>query len=206
MSELLSISHYILGTKVLGPFLRNALWVSGCCFNCDGCLAKEMNKQNPKSISTHELANVFLTTKAEGVTISGGEPFLQSKALSEMIDIIREERDYGVIIYSGYTIDELIQKDDLDINNLLSKTDILIDGRYIKDLDDGKPYRGSSNQRIIPLTDRYSGYISDYYNSQNKRSIEIQIDRNSFYLVGVPSQHGLETWKELTRKVKEDAF
>lgn len=198
----LRISHYVNETKVLGPFVRSALWVHGCCFDCEGCIAKEMNNGPYKTVSPSELAEVFLNIEGvEGITISGGEAFLQAEGLAEMIGLIRSKRDYGVIIYTGFTIEALRAKKDASVDALIELADIIIDGNYVKELDDGQPYRGSSNQRILLISDRYREVAKDYY-VPGKRNIEINVTEKNIYMVGVPSEHGLKTWKDLKRKAE----
>lgn len=203
MAEL-RISHYVDETKVLGPFVRSALWVHGCCFNCEGCLAREMNSREYKAADAEKLAEHFLSVKdTDGITISGGEPFLQAEALSLMIRRIRDTRpDYGVIIYTGFTLEELKDKNNASTDELLGMADIIIDGKYVKELDDGVPYRGSSNQRILLLTDRYKDISKEYYNTSGKRNIEIQVTGKNIYMVGVPSENGLKIWEDLERKAE----
>lgn len=199
----IDISHFVTETKVLGPFIRSALWVHGCCFNCPGCVAYDMNRADAKYVSVDYLAEQFIAiTGTEGITISGGEPFLQAEALSELIKLIRTKRpDYGVIIYTGFVIEALKEKRDSAIDELISLADIIIDGNYVRELDDGKPYRGSSNQRILLISDRYRTTVDEYY-SGDKRNIEIKVTEKNIYMVGVPSEYGLKTWKELKRKAE----
>lgn len=202
MSEI-DISHYVTETKVLGPFVRSALWVHGCCFNCDGCIAADMNRAEPKYVTAEYLAEIFAGVEGtEGITISGGEPFLQAEGLAEMITAIRRVRgDYGVIIYTGFTIEALREKKDSAVDRLAELADIIIDGNYVRELDDGKPFRGSSNQRILLISDRYKE-VADTYYSADKRNIEINVTGKNIYMVGVPSEYGIRTWKELKRKAE----
>lgn len=203
MNSKVDTSHYVLSTNVLGPYRRSALWVHGCCFDCDGCIAKEMNLQASNYIDVQELVTIFAGNEdTEGITISGGEPFLQATALADLIEGIKKERDYGVIVYTGFLMDELKVKADKEIERLLSKIDIIIEGRYQKELDDGLPYRGSSNQRIVLLTDRYRDVYEQYYFSSKKRDIEIKLDEGHAYLIGVPSELGLKTWRELKKRAE----
>ena len=195
------ISHYIKSTSVLGPNLRSALWVHGCCFSCEGCLAKEMNAGSFKEITVEDLKNVFLNVEdSEGITISGGEPFLQAEELATMLDGIKAKRDYGVIIYTGFLKEELEKNNENGVQRLLRHADILIDGHYIKELDDGKPYRGSSNQKLHLMTARYKSVFNDYYNGTDKRNIEIDVEKDNVYMVGVPSKNGIEVWKQFKKK------
>jgi len=197
----MKISHYVERTSVLGPYLRSALWVHGCCFSCEGCLAKEMNVGPFKEFDPIALSELFLTiADVEGITISGGEPFLQSQELATMLDQIKRARDYGVIIYTGFLREQLEKHENTGVQRLLQHADILIDGHYLKELDDGKPYRGSSNQKIHLLTDRYKSNFEEYYNGTNKRNIEIDIKKDNVYMVGVPSKNGIAVWRQFKKK------
>lgn len=197
----MKISHYIERTSVLGPYVRSALWVHGCCFSCEGCLAKEMNVGPYMEYAPVDLSEIFLgINDAEGITISGGEPFLQSEELATMLDRIKEKRDYGVIVYTGFLKEKLEKENDNGVHRLLRHIDILIDGPYVQKLDDANPYRGSSNQRIIMMTDRYKSIFEDYYHGTSKRNIEIDVKKNNVYMVGVPSKNGLEVWKQFKKK------
>ena len=162
-----------------------------------------MNAGPFKEITAEELRDVFLNVvDAEGITISGGEPFLQAEELATMLDEIKVKRNYGVIIYTGFLKEELEKNNDNGVLRLLKHADILIDGHYIQELDDGKPYRGSSNQRIHLLTDRYESVFEDYYNGTNKRNIEIDVAKDNVYMVGVPSKNGIEVWKQFKKKAE----
>lgn len=164
-------------------------------------MAKEMNAGQYKEMTAEELRDVFLkVSDTEGITISGGEPFLQAEELATMIDGIKAKRDYGVIIYTGFLKNELEKKNENGVKRLLAHADILIDGHYIKELDDGKPYRGSSNQNIYLMTDRYEPVFNGYYKGTTKRSIEIDVEKDNVYMVGVPSKNGIEIWKQFKKK------
>lgn len=186
---------------MLGPYVRSAIWVSGCCFDCKGCMAGEMNSLPPVKAAVDELVEIFSGAKScEGISISGGEPFLQAEALSDLIEGIRGRRDYGVVAYTGFTLEELQGMKEKETGRLLGNIDILIDGRYEAGLDDGKPFRGSSNQRIILLTDRYRHIYDEYYLGHGRRNIEIMVEKERVFMVGVPSGRGLRTWRDLKKR------
>ena len=191
------ISHTEKNTDLLGPYRRFVIWVHGCCFACEGCLAENTKNGAYTEMSVEDLAQEILMSDTEGITISGGEPFLQAEALFELITLLKSVRDTGVIIYSGFTLEEL-QKN-ADTQNLLSVTDILIDGRYIKELDDGRAYIGSSNQRLHYLSDRYKNIGQEYY-SEKKRRAEIKFTLDKAVLIGVPSENVLKVWQKVKEK------
>ena len=140
-----------------------------------------MEKGTPIDIDALAIEITF--SKADGLTISGGEPFLQARELSKMLDIITSKKDMGVIVYTGYRYEDLQENDDAKM--LLSKVDLLIDGPYIRHLDDGKSLRGSSNQRIILLTDRYKDYLSEYGTEQ--RMTEFFYHGIHVHEIGIPN-------------------
>ena len=198
----INYSHFVTNTEFLGPYKRSVLWVQKCCFSCEGCIAPEMQKDGGHFADIKTLANILLSDEeTEGVTISGGEPFLQAEALYEMLTLMKNKRDTGVIIYSGFTLDELRAKSDSAIEKLLSLTDILIDGRYEKNLDDGIAYRGSSNQRIICLSERYKK-VSETYYGNFARKTELRIDNGHIVLVGVPSESTLQAVRNIIDKAR----
>lgn len=89
----------------------------------------------------------------DGVTISGGEPFEQAAPAAALASEIIK-RGHNLVIYSGYTFEELLEKSigDEDVRILLTAGLLLIDGPFIlAEQDLSLPYRGSRNQRLIDL-------------------------------------------------------
>lgn len=200
--QALKISHLAQGTQVLGPGNRAVIWVHGCCFSCPGCLAERYKTGAFTDYSPQALADWYLSIPdAQGLTVSGGEPMLQARLLAQTIRLIRAQRDTGVIIYTGFTYEDLLEKakSDPGIGALLDCTDLLIDGPYLQQLDDGGPYRGSSNQRLLPFTDRYLSDINEYYSASKGRQIEIHFASAEATMIGVPDRDQLTIWRKMTR-------
>lgn len=145
---------------------------------------------------TREIAELVVESGCEGITISGGEPFLQAKALCSMIEDIRKQRDAGVIVYTGFTIEELTSEHAPGYSaELLKHTDLLIDGRYVRELDDSKALRGSSNQRVISLSGRYINELHRY--GAEGRMVEWKILNGRRFMIGVPNKFQLEQFKKM---------
>lgn len=195
--SVIRISHIEESTNLLGPYDRFVIWVHGCCFNCEGCLAENTKNGACDTVPVDALARQIANSKCEGITISGGEPFLQAEALMRLIRGIKKRRDIGVIVYSGFTLDEL--KSDAEKAPLLSEIDILIDGRYIRELDDNRAYVGSSNQIIHYLSSRYRLAGKTYY-AVGKRRAEIKLTGTQAILIGVPSHNVLKAWQDIKNK------
>ena len=194
---ILKVSHIEESTSLLGPYDRFVIWVHGCCFDCKGCLAFNTRFGSYKDYETSELSAMIVSSQCEGITISGGEPFLQVDSLLNLIVQAKEQRDLGIIIYSGFTLAEI--EADENRAKLLPYIDVLIDGRYEESLDDGRAYVGSSNQVIHYLSSRYLTAGKKYYSAKNRQA-EIKITPSQIVLIGVPSKNVLKVWQDMKQK------
>jgi anaerobic ribonucleoside-triphosphate reductase activating protein len=159
----LNINDICRKTTALGPGIRYVIWTQGCAKRCTGCLTPDgLLFQDKILLQPQEIAADILKVEGiEGVTISGGEPFLQAKNLTILIDLVKAKKDLSFIVYSGYTLEELKKMNSYS-KLLLQKIDVLIDGEYVEELNDDKGLRGSSNQNIIFLSETYSDRIDQF--------------------------------------------
>ncbi|MGY0374128.1 anaerobic ribonucleoside-triphosphate reductase activating protein [Clostridium sp. JNZ J1-5] len=152
----LKVAGFLDNTMVNGKGLRSALFLSGCNHNCDGCHNKEMQSfQYGDEVEIKEILNRIKSNVPliKGVTFSGGEPFEQAQELSILARFIKNE-GLNIWCYTGYTLEEIVESGDTCKLDLLSHIDILVDGKFEKNLVEGAlKYTGSSNQRIIKLKD-----------------------------------------------------
>lgn len=136
-----------------GDGLRTVIWTQGCPHNCEGC-------HNP---NTHSYTGGFLKDikdiKCElsalvgqaGITLSGGEPFMQPKECLEIIKYAKELQ-LNIWCFTGFTFEQLLElsKNKPIYLELLQNIDVLIDGRFeLSKRSLNLKYRGSKNQRII---------------------------------------------------------
>lgn len=195
----------VKSTTKLGPHQRYALWVQGCLLKCPGCLApNSWSLEGGEEVAIKDLAmEIINTPEIEGITISGGEPFLQAEELVRLLTLVKKTRDLGVFIYSGYTLAELKAQNDENVNKLLALSDLLIAGPYIAELNDNAGLRGSSNQAIIYLSTRYEAFTPHYFTS-HKRGAEIVFDDDELKLVGVPSAQMRASFHNIALKIEEE--
>jgi anaerobic ribonucleoside-triphosphate reductase activating protein len=149
--------------RVLGPGERVGIWVCGCNFKCPGCMSPELQSFSAgNSISVENIVCVLekLPHKIEGITISGGEPFEQAEELARLVKVLSEKFTDDIIIYTGYTLEELEKKQ--HCKDVLKHIAVLVDGRYVDGLNTGKGLAGSENQKIIAFRNpqRYA-YMKD---------------------------------------------
>ena len=87
--------------------------------------------------------------EADGLTISGGEPFDQPRGVLQLIRWFSREISEDILIFTGYTIEELRGFKDPVIDEILGLTAVLVEGPYREELNSGRGLRGSDNQRVI---------------------------------------------------------
>lgn len=142
---------------VNGDGLRVVLWVSGCDHKCKGC-HNEITWNCESGLPFDETAKMELLDELQkphiaGITFSGGDPF-HIKNRDEVHRLVKEIKDQlphkTIWIYSGYTWEQIIEKEKLfAITKLI---DVLVDGRFIEKLADVNfPWAGSTNQRVIDV-------------------------------------------------------
>lgn len=151
------IADYKPFNFVDGEGVRCSLYVSGCLFDCPGCYNLAAQNFNYGRPYTQELEDQIIAdigqSYVQGLTLLGGEPFLNTWVCNRIIDRVRAEYGHSKDIWSwsGYTWEELL-KETPDKVEMLKKLDILVDGRFMDNLKDlTLQFRGSSNQRIIDV-------------------------------------------------------
>lgn len=155
-----AISVHMLNSNVLnlGPGKRYGIWVQGCLKRCEGCMVPESHsKESHLNVCYQEIAEILSNSNFDGVTISGGEPLLQWRALGNMLSVLRKNSSkLNILLYTGYSFE-----DDLfmyvnpssesyhpEFANFFNMLDWWIDGEYLIEFDDQKGLRGSSNQLL----------------------------------------------------------
>ncbi len=149
----INLAGFLARSRVNGPGVRAVIWVRGCPLRCDGCFNADFRPFFPENQTEINLLaeRIIALKNIDGVTFSGGEPFVQANALAALGERLKEA-GLSVITYTGFTYDEILRKKRLSWQNLLSVTDLLIAGPYIPSLSCTKPWIGSSNQQLVFLT------------------------------------------------------
>ena len=184
---MLSVDRVQEHTRVLGPGVRAVIWFHGCFRRCPGCIAAGMNRSSDFSKYTAEelFQKISTISDIEGLTISGGEPFMQNmEEFSEFLTLIRQKTPLSVMLYTGYLLQEI--RADEKKRGILNFVDILIDGPYVEHLDQGQLWRGSENQNVYFLSSRYSESVDGFVQKKG-RPVECKFtDSSEFSLTGVP--------------------
>ena len=143
-------------SRANGPGERFVLWVQGCTLGCHGCFNPGTHSAMGTPVSVDSvLTQVLQLPDLEGVTLTGGEPLQQPEALEEFCRGLKKRSDLGVIVLTGYSVEEI--RADERLMAASQDVDVLVAGRYNSRLHLGAGLRGSSNKSYWFLTDRYSG-------------------------------------------------
>lgn len=149
----LRLAGVIRESVVDGPGWRFVVFSQGCPHHCEGCHNPQTHDPDGGYESTVE--NIINEVKKDpllkGVTLSGGDPFVQAENFSVLANEVHK-LGLDVITYTGYTIEQLMSGMDKNEGwrHLLEETDILVDGKFVlakKSLN--CKFRGSTNQRVI---------------------------------------------------------
>lgn len=138
-----------------GEGIRTVLWTQGCPHHCPGCHNPQTHDFNGGIlVDVEDVKDAIDELKGQdGLTFSGGDPFMQPK---ECAEIARFAREVGLNIwcYTGYTFEQLLalSKKKPEIMEFLKEIDILVDGRFILEKKSYSAlFRGSTNQRLIDV-------------------------------------------------------
>lgn len=130
---------------VNGPGMRRVFFSQGCTHGCKECFNPDTHAfTGGIEFEINDIVNeVNKDPLLQGITFSGGDPFQQAEAFTELACRLA---NYNIWAYTGYVFEELID------NPLLQHIDVVVDGAF--DITKVSPtllYRGSSNQRIIDV-------------------------------------------------------
>ena len=185
--DAVNAAHTVERCRVLGPGERFVLWVQGCPMRCLGCHNPQFQPFEDRTwLPVGVLVSRVLSVPgSEGVTLVGGEPFAQARALARLARSVRGS-GRTVVTYTGYTLEQLESGVVPHADELLGETDLLVDGPYHRELPTQRPWRGSDNQRLIPLSDRYRDQVSQW-NQPTGQQFEVRVSsEGGVEILGIP--------------------
>jgi anaerobic ribonucleoside-triphosphate reductase activating protein len=134
--------------------------------------------------------------QADGITISGGEPFDQPQALRALLHDLRARSAVDILVYSGYSV-EALEPMLLDMNGLI---DALITDPYDHNAPQSLALRGSDNQRLHFLTEYGRTRLSAFERetSTTDKRFDLMMDEDAtVWLAGIPARDDFGRLKHL---------
>lgn len=193
-----SISRVHFPVTTLGPGRRVGIWFQGCSIRCPGCISADTWAPGRRRVAIGQLVTELAPwlSAANGVTISGGEPFDQADALIELLKAIRTRTSADILVYSGHPLEKL--------TDVLLRADGLIDALisdpYVEEQVQTLALRGSDNQRLSTFTvlgeERFSSFERKSGPSEMALDLMVDVD-GSIWMAGIPKRGDLIRLREI---------
>lgn len=200
---LLSIAQIIPCTEAEGPGRRFALWFQGCPLRCPGCCNPEMlpfegGQAIPAETVVEQIRAARDRDGIEGITLLGGEPIAHAEGAA-VLARSAQQLGLSVMMFSGFTLDEIRRREGVAVHDVLAQTDILVDGPFVRELPETRRrWIGSANQQIHFLSDRYSADDPCWL---LPNTLEIRWSRNELTINGFPARSAVGLWRRNYRTV-----
>ncbi|MGY3323883.1 4Fe-4S single cluster domain-containing protein [Pseudomonas sp. TE3911] len=194
----LSLSRMHFPVTTLGPGRRIGIWFQGCSIRCPGCISADTWGPGHRRLSLEQLLEQITPWlhEAEGITISGGEPFDQFDALRSLLEGLRRLSELDILVYSGYSLEQL-NESLLQTKGLI---DTLISDPYIEALSQTMALRGSDNQRLSLLTPLGRARLGHYERPLEPadKALDLMFDESgSVWMAGIPRRDDLLRLRDL---------
>lgn len=172
----MNVARILYPVEVLGPGSRVGIWVAGCEHHCVKCSNPELWSKCPEfEIEVQSLVEAIRQSipndHIDGFVITGGDPFYQAEELAELLPILKAMAD-DILVYTGFTYEELLSADDMAVKRCLDEISVLVDGPYVDALNDGSLLRGSNNQSIIYLDESIKPKYQVYFDTYRENKIQ----------------------------------
>lgn len=192
----LSRVHFPLTT--LGPGKRLGIWFQGCSIRCPGCISADTWGPGQRRVTLDALFEQITPwlAEADGITLSGGEPFEQFEALLALLRGLRQRSSGDILVYSGYPL-EALQDQLLQAQGLI---DGLISDPYQEQAAQTLALRGSDNQRLTVLSDLGRERLGSFERPLQPadKALDLMFDAaGSVWMAGIPRRGDLLRLRDL---------
>jgi anaerobic ribonucleoside-triphosphate reductase activating protein len=193
----LRVARIVPATEAEGPGRRFALWFQGCPLRCPGCCNPEMlpfdgGERLPVTDVVRQMEEAVRLNSIEGITLLGGEPLAHAPGAAALA---RAAHDLGlsVMVFTGYVLEDVLETGDPAVADILSETDILVDGPYLHERPETwRRWIGSANQRVHFLTGRCSAADPRWL---LPNTLEIRLRGPELTVNGFPARSAVGLWK-----------
>jgi anaerobic ribonucleoside-triphosphate reductase activating protein len=195
-----AISRLHFPVTTLGPGRRLGIWLQGCSIQCPGCISADTWPSTKGLTTTKAVIEALLPwlPDAEGITISGGEPFDQPEALTILLRELRLLSQLDILVYSGYPFSALAGW----FQEHPGLIDVVISEPYDERASQTLALRGSDNQRFHFLTElgrqRFAAF--DRPVRPEDRRFDVMFDADGgVWLAGIPAKDDIRRLQQALR-------
>lgn len=197
-SVALSRAHFPVTT--LGPGRRIGLWLQGCSIGCAGCISPDTWDPTTGMTTVAEITATlgWWATQAEGLTVSGGEPFEQPDALAEILTEWRRLSSADVLVFSGYTFEHLASW----LETHPGLIDALVAGPFERGAPQTLALRGSDNQTLHLLSligrERFAAFERRATETDRRLDLMLDVDGGAWF-AGIPGRGDFDRLRQALR-------
>jgi anaerobic ribonucleoside-triphosphate reductase activating protein len=194
----ISLSRVHFPVTTLGPGRRLGIWFQGCSIRCDGCISADTWGPGKRPLALAQLLDDLQPwlAEAEGITLSGGEPFDQPDALLALLGALRQRTRVDILVYSGHSLEAL--------QPVLQRAEGLLDALMCDPFEQQQAQtrvlRGSDNQRLIFFTELGRQRLGAYERplQADDRALDLMFDDDgSIWMAGIPRRDDLLQLRDL---------
>ncbi|PHM54409.1 4Fe-4S single cluster domain-containing protein [Xenorhabdus sp. KK7.4] len=194
----ISLSRLHFPVTSLGPGKRIGIWTQGCSIRCKGCMSPDTWRPTQQRIAINTLMTQLTPwlTKADGITISGGEPFDQPEALYTLLKSLRRHFSGDILVFSGYEYRILKTR----LQTMVGLIDVLVSGPYRQEATQALRLRGSDNQELHLLTSLGRQLYHSYHLPLEKtdKVLDLALDaQGRIFIAGIPEKGDMERFRDL---------
>ena len=200
MNRPLQLSRVHFPVTTLGPGQRLGIWFQGCSIRCSGCISADTWGPGRTVVDVTTLLEQVAPwlDQADGITISGGEPFDQFDALLQMLVGLRQRTAADILVYSGHPLETLQPM----LDQARDLIDALISDPYLEQADQSLALRGSDNQRLTLLTALGRSRLASLERARTPadKALDLMFDATgTVWMAGIPRRGDLLRLRELLR-------
>lgn len=189
----ISVSRIHFPITALGPGKRVGIWFQGCSLRCKGCLSPDTWQVKTSQLTVRQLLAQLREWLpfADGVTISGGEPFEQPEALLALVSEIKQQFQGDILVYSGYEWSAI--KD--QVEQMSPYIDALISEPFKVELPQTLMLRGSDNQQLHCLTPLGMTLFEQYQRTVTSEDKKLDLafdEKGRLFLAGIPERDDMQ--------------
>jgi len=198
MTASIALSRIHFPVTTLGPGQRIGIWFQGCSIRCPGCISMDTWASGHGITTIDEVVNAIAQwiPTADGITISGGEPFDQPVALMELLRRLRSLTEADVLVFTGHQWTKIRETAEASPGLI----DALVTGPFDVNQSQTLALRGSDNQELHFLTatghERFASLqrpITDV-----ERTLDVMFDdRGDVWFAGIPGRDDFRRLREM---------
>lgn len=183
-----TISRVHFPVSALGPGRRVGVWFQGCSIRCPGCISADTWEP---SIGWTTIEEVMATVRpmaamADGLTVSGGEPFEQPAALAALLKDWRDVSRTSVLVFTGFEFGAV----EPWLRENPGLVDAVITGPFRSDQPQTLVMRGSDNQQLHVLTALGKTFAAyERRLEEDDKRLDVMFDADgSAWIAGIPTR------------------